>query len=279
MTRQLGTEPTNQHYDLDPRIFQLMLGPTLKYSSALYPEGGASLDDAQRRKLQFVAAQLGLRGGERILDVGCGWGSLLFFMAETFGCHAVGVTPSGSQARFIRDRAAGRPVADRVQVVHARFQDVCLDAKAFDGVTLLGSIVHMDDPGRPLAECYRVLRTGGRLYLSESCFRSRAVWREFLNRPATVFVRDSIFGWGDMRPLSALIEAAEDAGFSLSALTDLTPHYYRTIEDWRANLARHRDDLERMAPGFAALDRYLEVANAGWGYTTKHYALVCTKRR
>ena len=76
---------TNQHYDLDPELFGLFLDPLLKYSSALYESPGDTLAVAQERKLRFVAGRLGIAGGERLLDVGCGWGSLVLFMAREYG--------------------------------------------------------------------------------------------------------------------------------------------------------------------------------------------------
>jgi cyclopropane-fatty-acyl-phospholipid synthase len=118
------------------------------------------------------------------------------------------------------------------------------------------------------------------LYVSESCFRSAAAREAHQARSGTEFVRNSIFGWGDMRPLSDLVAGAEDAGFTVVAVDDLTAHYHRTIEDWLAGVRAHWTRIEELAPGYAAaLERYLETANAGWGYTTKHYALTCRNSR
>lgn len=273
-------EPTNKHYDFDPDLFCYFLGPTLKYSSGLYLSEGDRLERAQGQKLEFVTAQLGLGAGDRLLDVGCGWGSLVLFVAEQLGCGAVGVTPSKRQAEYVRDLATAREQTDRITVVQHRFQEVVLTDGSFDGIAMLGSIVHMPEREAVLAKCYRLLRPSGRLYLSESCFRNRVKRHEFSNRPATRFVREAVFGSGDMVPLSLLIAAAEDAGFSITGLTDLTRHYQRTIEDWTRNLEANRGEFETRAPGLAdTLLRYFEVANAGWGYTTKHYAIVCTRSR
>jgi cyclopropane-fatty-acyl-phospholipid synthase len=270
---------TNQHYDQDPRIFSLFLDPSHKYSSALYGSPEESLADAQQRKLHFVAGQLGLQGGERLLDLGCGWGSLVLFMAREYGVSAVGVSPAPRQLAHIAEQAAAQGVADRVRTVHSRVEELDL-AETFDAVTMLGSIVHMPDLDAVFALCRDRLRRGGRLYVSESCFRNEAIRARFAERSGTAYVRDDIFGGGDMRPLSHLVRAAEDAGFSLVGLTDLTAHYHRTIEDWLANVHANADRLEAIEPGLPdRLARYLETANAGWGYTTKHYALTCQRSR
>ena len=95
-----------------------------------------------------------------------------------------------------------------------------------------------------------------------------------------MFVRDEIFGWGDMRPLSDLVRAAEDAGFSVVSVDDLTDDYRRTIDDWHANVLARADAIDAIQPGMSAtLAHYLEIANAGWGYTTKHYALTAANVR
>lgn len=271
---------TNQHYDQEPAVFELFLDPTLKYSSGLYLHEGDTLAQAQLQKLAFVAEQLGLKGGERVLDVGCGWGSLVLYMAGELGCRATGVTPSERQAALIRERARARGLESLVEVVVGVFEETRLAERTYDAVTLLGSIVHMADRRGVLRECYRLCRPRARVYLSESCFRSREKHQMFADRPDTRFVQREIFGAGDMVPLSVLVEAAESAGFSLSGLTDLTDHYRRTIDDWSRNVERNAAELDRLQGGLAdRYQRWFEITNAGWGFTTKHYALLSVKAR
>jgi cyclopropane-fatty-acyl-phospholipid synthase len=271
---------TNQHYDLDPEIFAQFLDPLRKYSSGLFDSTTTSLAEAQRRKLSFVAGELGLAGGERILDAGCGWGALLFFMATEYGCHTVGISPAQRQHDFIRRRAAELGVEALVRAEHSTFETYDPEPGAFDAVTLLGSVVHMPFLDDVFAKIRRALRRGGMLYLSESCFRNHAVRLACDERPGTQFVRHSVFGSGNLRPLSELVAAAENAGFSIRAVHDLTDHYRRTIDCWSDNLRSAAPLLDEHASGLTEhLLRYLEIANGGWGYTTKHYALVCGKSR
>ncbi|MFC8043421.1 SAM-dependent methyltransferase [Nocardia sp. NPDC057353] len=274
------TADTNQHYDLDPDIFGQFLDPLRKYSSALYESEGDTLEQAQRRKLRFVANRLGLTGGERLLDVGCGWGSLILFMAQEFGCETTGISPAPRQHGYIAEQAAARGVADRVHTRVGHFEQLELPARSFDAVTLLGSIVHMPDLDAVFRRARSVLKRGGSLYVSESCFRNAAARNAFDTRAGTEFVREDIFGWGDLRPLSDLLAAAENAGFSIVAVDDLTAHYHRTIEDWIANVDAAAERIDAHRPGLAEqLRHYLGIANAGWGYTTKHYALTCRNSR
>ncbi|MFI6094834.1 SAM-dependent methyltransferase [Lentzea sp. NPDC051213] len=272
-------EATNQHYELPPELFGIYLDQRLKYSAGLYTDEHTDLDQAQTNKLHFVARQLGLRGGEQLLDIGCGWGSLILFMAKEYGCHATGVTPSGPQADFIMTRAEQMGVAGLITLRSGSFSEIDVPGR-FDAVTMLGSIVHMPDRADVLRKVHGLLRRNGSLYVSESCFRDHATYREFSRRPGTVHVTESIFGFADMVPVSVLVEAVESAGFSLTGLTDLTAHYHRTIEQWEERAQDGLDRIEEVAPGMGEpLIRYLQTANAGWGYTTKHYALNARKSR
>ncbi|WP_433714394.1 SAM-dependent methyltransferase [Nocardia sp. CA-084685] len=274
------TADTNQHYDLNPDIFGQFLDPLRKYSSALYNSPTDTLEQAQRQKLHFVADRLGLRGEERLLDVGCGWGSLILFMAEEFGCDTMGVSPAPRQHEYIAEQAIARGITERVRTEVGHFEELDLPVRSFDAVTLLGSIVHMPDLGAVFRRARSVLRRGGALYVSESCFRNASARTAFDTRVGTEFVREDIFGWGDLRPLSELLTAAEDAGFSIIAVDDLTEHYRRTIDDWIVNVDAAAGRIDAHGPGLAAkLRHYLEIANAGWGYTTKHYALTCRNAR
>jgi cyclopropane-fatty-acyl-phospholipid synthase len=268
------TAATNQHYDLDPEVFARFLDPLRKYSAGLFDADTTSLEQAQRRKLSFVAGQLRLLGGERILDVGCGWGALLFFMAQEYGCHTHGISPAHRQHEFIATRTGELGLERLISTEAASFETYLPATGGYDAVTMLGSVVHMPDLGDVFAKIRRALRRGGMLYLSESCFRSDAVRQACDARPGTEFVRNSIFGSGNLRPLSELVAGAESAGFSVRAVHDLTEDYRRTIECWIEN-------LHALPPSAQSNDllRYLEIANAGWGFTTKHYALVCAKSR
>ena len=270
---------TNRHYDQDPRVFELFLGSHLKYSAGLYRDGASTLDDAQTAKLHFIARRLGLSGGERILDVGCGWGSVACFLASEYGCQVTGITPAPRQADYVRARAQQAGIGDRVRTVVTHFQDFTERAE-FDGVCFVGSIVHIPRKREVLAQAARLLRNGGRLYLSETCFRNERIASRFISSQGVDFLREQIFGWGELVPLSAYVGACEDAGLSLCAVDDLSADYARTVAQWRLNVQANADGLESLQPGSVAqLLRYFDICNAAWGYTTKQYALTAGRVR
>jgi cyclopropane-fatty-acyl-phospholipid synthase len=267
---------TNQHYDLDPAVFEQFLDPMRKYSSGLYLAGTDDLATAQRHKLRFVAGRMGVDDGERVLDIGCGWGALTLFLAGRYDCRVTGVTPAPRQCDHIESTAVARGLTEKVDVHCGMFERFDAPAGTFEAAAALGSVIHMPDLPAVFARTKRLLRKDARFYVSESCFRNGAIQAEFDARPGTDFVRNAIFGNGRLRPLSDLVAAAETAGFSVEAVDDLTDHYHRTIEAWIENVAAAKEQLG----GFAdQLTHYLEIANAGWGYTTKHYGLTLRNAR
>lgn len=271
---------TNRHYNQSPEIFAAFLDARMKYTCGLYARGDETLDEAQHKKLAFIARLLRVRGGERVLDIGSGWGSMVVYLAQEHGCVVTGVTPAPLQAEFIRARLRAEGVADRASVELASIDDLDLSGRRFDAVTMVGVIEAMPDHHAVLAKTARHLRQGGRLYLSASCYRNDRTAAEFAARSASMHVAEDIFGYGLMRPLSWLVAAVEDAGLSLTGLYDLTAHYRRTIDAWHARAKANQARIEAAAPGYLPhLLRYFETANAGWGYTTKHYALTAIRAR
>ncbi|WP_199442852.1 SAM-dependent methyltransferase [Umezawaea beigongshangensis] len=272
---------TNTHYELPPEIFRLFLDSRMKYSCGLFRDRDATLEQAQLDKLTWVVEdQLKLRPGQRLLDVGCGWGSLTLFAAQHHGVRVVGVTPSTPQRDHVLARARELGVEDLVDVRLGRFTAVDVGPGRFHGAAMLGSIVHMPDRVRVLADATRALEPGGRVYVSESTFRNAEVARRFGGRPGTVYVGQEIFGFADMVPVTDLLAAAEDAGLSLVSLTDLTAHYPPTIAAWADRVRDNRDAVDAVVPGTAdRLLQYFDVFLAAFGYTAKHYAFTAEKSR
>jgi len=278
-TVQAAVQATNQHYELPPALFASFLDARLKYSSGLYTRPGMSLDEAQTEKLHLIAKLVGAKPGCRLLDIGCGWGSLTLFMAAEYGCRVTAVTPSQPQASYIAERARATGVRDPIELIVGPFFEVDC-AGPFDAVTMVGSINHMPNRHEVIAKVYDLLRQDGALYISESCFRSVEKYDALTRSTAARQVSEDIFGFGEMVPLSTLLRIAESAGLSMTGVTDLTWHFERTVVDWIDRVVRNRETIENIAPGmFAPLLQYLETTNAAWGYTTKQYALTAVRNR
>ncbi|MFF0488647.1 SAM-dependent methyltransferase [Nocardia sp. NPDC004068] len=270
---------TNRHYSLPPEVFATFLGERLKYSCGIYRSRSASLDRAQEDKLRFIARCLGIRGGESVLDIGAGWGSLTLFLAEEFGCRVTAVTPSATQIGYIRARAEDKGLRALVTVDHRSVYDLdAADTGSFDAVALVGVMEHLPTHHRAVRIAARSLREFGRMYLSATCFRNTAVFEEYARRDGSRYVAEDTFGYGILRPFSQLVAAVEDAELSVVSIADLTAHYHRTIEDWLDGVRAHREIIDAVSPGLGDdLTRYLEIPQSGWGYTTKHYALAAVR--
>ena len=146
--------------------------------------------------------------------------------------------------------------------------------------SFVGSIVHMPDKAAALRRAHRLLKHHGRLYLSETCFRSEKRYAQFSGSAEFGFIRDEIFGWGDCVPISRYVAELEDAGFSLTGMIDLTANYRRTIEEWRRRAEHNREAIDEIYAGYSdRLLRYLDICNASWGFTTKQYALIAVRER
>ncbi|WP_024805616.1 cyclopropane-fatty-acyl-phospholipid synthase family protein [Nocardia sp. BMG51109] len=278
-TRAAAAAATNRHYDLPPEVFEAFLDARMKYTCGLYRTGGESLDEAQRDKLAYIARLLHVGAGQRVLDIGCGWGSLAVYLAVEHGCRVTAVTPSRVQSEYVRDRAAGAGVTGLVTVETGYFPDVSLPAAEFDAIAMVEVIEHMPDHGAALAQTARMLRRQGHLYLSATCYRSGDHQADAEHRPGSEHAV-GLYGFTAMVTLSKIIGALETAGFSIAALTDMTSHYRQTMAHWQQRITDNRQRMEVAAPGFGTeISRYFDTAVASWGYTARNYSIAAVRSR
>lgn len=242
------------HYDLGNDFFRLFLDDALVYSCAYFtPQdlagdvraGDVALERAQRRKLELVCRKLDLRPGMRMLDVGCGWGSLAIHAARSHGARVVGVTLSDEQADLARHRVAALGLGDRVEIRLADYRE--LDG-SFDAVASVGMVEHVgaDELPRYFRRLHRLLRPGGRLLNHGITTGARREVRD-LGRASGSFVGTYVFPDGALVPASTMLGHLEDAGFEAADLHQLRPHYARTLRHWVARLEARHDDAVRVA--------------------------------
>jgi cyclopropane-fatty-acyl-phospholipid synthase len=271
--------PTNVHYEIDPGVFKLFLDPYMKYSSALYEYEGQPLADAQINKLQYICRQLQLEPGQRLLDIGCGWGSMSLFAAANHGVNVTAMSPARNQHVYIGERADELGVRDQVHSVIGMFpQDIQLEPASYDAAAMVTCIEHMPDLAPVFTAHWNALKPGARLYVSVGCYRTRAIYDRLNWTEGTNYARD-VFGAGDMRTFTDIIAPAEDLGFGIVSVDDLTEHYRRTIEEWISNVKKEAGKIDAHEAGLSdRLVHYMTVANAGWHYTARYYAITFDKR-
>jgi cyclopropane-fatty-acyl-phospholipid synthase len=226
------------HYDVSNRFYQLVLGPSLTYSCAVFADPDATLEEAQEAKHELVARKLGLGEGMRLLDVGCGWGSMLVHAAVHHGISGVGITISRRQAELARERVRAAGVADRVEIRLADYRDV--SDGPYDAVSSIGMVEHVGHAqlGLYFARLHALLRPGGRL-LNHGIGRP-ARRRRLL--PRRTFVNRYVFPDGELQEVGAVASRMQAAGLELRHLESLREHYALTLRNWVRNLERSWDE-------------------------------------
>ncbi|WP_018352645.1 SAM-dependent methyltransferase [Longispora albida] len=220
----------SHHYDVGNEFYRLVLGPTMVYSCAYFTAPAATLEEAQQAKLDLICRKLGLGPGSRLLDVGCGWGSLALHAAKEYGADVVGVTLSEQQLELARERAAQAGLDGRVDFRLQDYRDVA--DGPFDAVSSVGMAEHVgeEEYAGYCARLFELLRPGGRL-LNHQISRSPA------SSPAQPsFIESYVFPDGDLSPAGLTLSLIEGAGFEVRDFESLREHYTSTLLAWAANL-------------------------------------------
>jgi len=225
------------HYDVGNAFYRLVLGPSLTYSCARFTDPQMTLEEAQASKHELVCAKLGLRErpGQRLLDVGCGWGSMAMHAAVHHGADVVGLTISPAQAKLAGERVADAGLSERVDIRLQDYRDV---TGTFDAISSIGMFEHV---GRKNADRYfqilrSRLRPGGRLLNHAISVPGGFVLgtRSFAHR--------YIFPDGELADVGDVVLAMERAGFEVRDVESLREHYALTLRRWVANLEANWDE-------------------------------------
>lgn len=226
------------HYDLPQEFYEAFLDPDLVYSCGYFAEGDDDLAHAQQRKLDLVCRKLRLEPGMRLLDIGCGWGSLLAHAAAHYGVTGVGVTLSQTQAAAGRQRLEARGLGDRVEI---RLQDYRDLDEQFDAIASVGMVEHVGAANllEYFSTAHELLADGG-LFLSHGIVTAEAT--EVRRRKVReTFVSAYVFPDGELTPAWRAPYEAERAGFEVLDLEQLRPNYALTLRAWLRNLERNRE--------------------------------------
>ncbi|MER7468422.1 cyclopropane-fatty-acyl-phospholipid synthase family protein [Streptomyces sp. NPDC097981] len=238
----------SHHYDVGNEFYAHVLGPSMVYSCA-YWSPGATLEEAQRDKLDLVCRKLGLQPGERLLDVGCGWGSMALHAAREYGVQVTGITLSREQAVYARKRAAEEGLSDRVDIRIQDYRDV--KDGPYDAVSSIGMAEHVgaDRYREYAATLHALLGPGGRL-LNHQIARPPEPDEEAYR--VDEFIDAYVFPDGELSPLGTTVGELERAGFEVRDVEALREHYGLTLRAWVARLEEHWEAAVRLtSPGRA----------------------------
>jgi cyclopropane-fatty-acyl-phospholipid synthase len=234
-------EAVRHHYDVSNEFYRLVLGPTMVYSCAYFSSPDDTLDEAQERKLDLICRKLHLQPGERLLDIGCGWGSLVLHAAAKYGARAVGVTLSEPQARLARERVRERGLDDRVEIRVADYRE--LRDGPYAKIASVGMYEHV---GR--AELGRYVRCVDKLLAPGGLFLNHGIARLHSAQPTTdTFISRYVFPDGELHPVGALVDELAAARLEVRDVESLREHYPLTLRRWVANLQARRDEAIRIA--------------------------------
>jgi len=235
-SKSRDAEAIHHHYDVSNTFYEWVLGPSMTYTCACYPRPDSALDEAQENKYRLVFEKLRLKPGDRLLDVGCGWGGMVRYAARR-GVRATGVTLSEQQAAWAQRAIAEEGLDGLAEVRFSDYRDVA--ETGFDAVSSIGLLEHIGVRNYPayFEFLQSRLRQGG-LLLNHCITRpdnhSEARTRGFIDR--------YVFPDGELTGSGRIISAAQDTGLEVLHEENLRQHYALTLRDWCANLVEHWDE-------------------------------------
>lgn len=241
-SRERDRQAIRYHYDLPSEFYALWLDERRMYSCAYFEREDVDLDTAQQKKLDYICRKLRLSPGERLLDVGCGWGGFLIHAAKFYGVEAVGITLSARQAEVARERIRNSGLNGRCRIELCDYRDLEVD-RPFDKVVSVGMFEHVGEKNlrEYFARIYKLLRPGGAFF--NSGISASATYL----RPGPSFIDRYVFPDGDLVPIYRTLSVAENCGFEVRDVESLREHYALTLRHWVKRLQDHAEEAQRIA--------------------------------
>ncbi|MGP3772603.1 class I SAM-dependent methyltransferase [Streptomyces sp. SDT5-1] len=259
-TKGSDKQAISHHYDVGNDFYELVLGPSMVYSCAYWESPEAGLESAQRDKLELISRKLDLKPGMRLLDVGCGWGSMAIHAAREHGVSVVGVTLSQEQAAYARKRVADEGLTDRVEIRVQDYRDV--RDGPYDAISSIGMAEHVGAERylEYAADLYALLKPGARLLNHQIARRPQ---RDEAAYEVDEFIDAYVFPDGELAPVGTTVGLLERAGFEVRDVEAIREHYALTLRQWVRNLeAAWPQALKLVSPGRARVWRLYMAASA-----------------
>jgi len=230
-------EAVTYHYDVSNDFYELWLDQRMVYSCGYFQSPDDDLDSAQQQKLDHICRKLRLQPGQRLLDIGCGWGSLVIHAAEHYGVDATGITLSEPQAELANERIAQAGLSERCRVLVRDYREVSNETP-YDALVSVGMFEHVGAANLPayFRQAYALLRPGG-------VFLNHGIASRATNPPkrGPTFSDTYVFPDGELVPINATLNAAENASFEVRDVESLREHYALTLRHWVSRLEASRE--------------------------------------
>ncbi len=240
-SKERDRQAVTYHYDRSNDFFALWLDRRMVYTCAYFGTPDDSIDTAQERKLEYICRKLRLRPGERLLDIGCGWGGLLIYAAQHYGVEADGITLSSQQAKLARERIKEAGLENRCRVDLCDYREVN-KPQGYDKLVSIGMFEHVGDALLPtyFKQAWELLRPGGVFLNHGIAIHSNSPM------PGRDFIHRYVFPDVASTPLPKVLMAAETSGFEVRDVESLREHYMLTIRNWVQRLEEHADEVKRI---------------------------------
>ena len=244
--KKRDAEAIHHHYDVSNRFYELVLGPSMTYTCAVFPTLESTLEEAQYEKYDLICRKLDLKPGQRLLDIGCGWGGMVRHAAKHYGVKVLGVTLSREQATWAQEEIKRQGLDDLAEVRFSDYRDV--PETGFDAISSIGLTEHIGvkQYDAYFAFMHDKLRTGGRLL-------NHCITRPSNETTKTgAFIDRYVFPDGELTGVGRIQVAVQDAGLEVRHVENLREHYALTLKGWCENLVEHWDEaLEEVTIGRA----------------------------
>lgn len=227
------------HYDIGNDLYTLFLDREhMQYSCAYWPRDEMTLEEAQEAKLAHIAAKLALAPGQRVLDIGCGWGGMAIYIARNVGAEVLGITLSKEQLALARQRAEAAGVADRVRFELVDYRDLAARGEKFDRIVSVGMFEHVGQ-----AQFNRFFRDAARMLAHEGVMLLHTIGRMGSPGATDAFTRKYIFPGGYIPALSETVAASERSRLIAADVENLRLHYAKTLREWYKRCVAQRDEI------------------------------------